>query len=211
MLLKALGLWIGASLLASTGKIVNFDTYAPGKTPPGWTVAMTDRGGEPRWEILKDQSAPTQPFVLGQVSRDPARMRLPLAIFQEVSLRDGDVSVRMKPVAGRLDPGGGLVWRYRDENNYYLVRADALANSVSVFKVQDGRRTPLLAGARHQIPMNGWTILKVSARGPRFQVYLDHRRILEGFDHTFTGPGKTGVSTMSDSVTYFDDFRVYPK
>jgi hypothetical protein len=103
------------------------------------------------------------------------------------------------------------VWRYRDENNYYLVRADALANSISVFKVQNGRRTPLLAGVRHEIPMNGWTILKVSARGPRFQVYLDHRRVLEGSDSTFTGSGRVGLFTIGDSVMYFDDFRVYPK
>jgi hypothetical protein len=210
-MLKALGLWFSVGLLASTGKIVNFDTCPLGKTPPGWTVAMTDRGGAPRWEILKDQSAPTQPYVLGQVSRDSARMRLPLAIFNEVSLRDGDVSVRIKPVAGREDPGGGLVWRYRDENNYYLVRANALANSVAVFKVQNGRRTPILGGVRHEIPMNGWTILKVSARGSRFQVYLDHRRVLEGFDSTFTGSGKVGLCTVGDSVMYFDDFRVYPK
>jgi hypothetical protein len=210
-MLKALGLWISISLLASTGKIVNFDTYPLGKMPPGWTVAMTDRGIAPRWEVLKDQSAPTQPYVLGQVSRDPARMRLPLAIFDEVRLRDGDVSVRLKPVAGREDPGGGLVWRYRDENNYYLVRANALANSVAVFKVENGRKIPLLSGVRHEIPMNGWTILKVSARGPRFQVYLDHRRILEGFDNTFTGAGKVGLATEADSVMYFDDFRVYPK
>jgi hypothetical protein len=210
-MLKALGLWISVSLLASTGKIVNFDAYAPGKIPPGWTVAMTNRGGPPRWEILKDKSAPTPPYVLGQVSRDPARMRLPLAILDGVNLRDGDISVRIKPVAGREDPGGGLVWRYRDENNYYLVRANAMANSVSVFKVQDGRRIPLLAGVRHEIPMNNWTILKVSARGPRFQVYLDHRRLLEGFDNTFTGSGRVGLATEADSVMYFDDFRVYPK
>jgi hypothetical protein len=210
-MLKALGLWISISLLASTGKIINFDTYPLGKMPPGWTAAMTASGGAPRWEVVKDQSAPTQPYVLGQVSRDPARMRLPLAIFDEVNLRDGDVSVRLKPVAGREDPGGGLVWRYRDQNNYYLVRANALVNSVSVIKVQNGRRIPLLDGVRHEIPMNGWTILKVSARGARFQVYLDHRRILEGFDSTFTGAGKVGLCTEADSVTYFDDFRVYPK
>jgi hypothetical protein len=210
-MLKALGVWISVSLLASTGKIVNFDTCPLGRTPPGWTVAMTDRGGPPRWEVLKDQSAPTQPYVLGQVSRDSAKMRLPLAIFDEVNLRDGDVSVRIKPVSGHEDPGGGLVWRYRDANNYYLVRANARANSVSVFKVENGRRIPLLAGVKHEIPLNGWCILKVSARGPRFQVYLDHRRILQGTDTTFTGAGKVGLCTDADSVMYFDDFRVYPK
>src|SRR5579883_2621318 len=122
-MLKEFGFWVGFSLLASTtGKIVNFDTCPLGKTPPGWTVVMADRGAPPRWEVLKDQSAPTQPYVLGQVSNDSARTRLPLAILDSINLRDGDISVRIKPVAGREDPGGGLVWRYRDENNYYLVR-----------------------------------------------------------------------------------------
>ncbi len=171
---------------------------------------MTDRGGPPRWEILRDRSAPTQPYVLGQVSSDPTRGRLPLAIYDGADLRDLDLSVRLKPVAGREDQGGGLVWRYRDENNYYLVRANALANTVSVFKVENGRRIAI-AGVRHDIPMNGWTILKVSARGARFQIYLDHRRIAEGADRTFTGAGKVGLCTVADSVMYFDDFRVYPK
>ena len=210
-MLKVFGLWISLGFLASTGKVVNFDTFPIGKTPPGWTVAMTDRGGPPRWEVLRDQSAPTQPYVFAQVSSLPGPNRLPLAILNTVSFRDGDLSVRIKPVAGREVQGGGLVWRYRDENNYYLVRANALANMVSVFKVLDGRRIAIGAGVRHDIPMNGWTILKVSARGAKFQVYLDHRRIMEGFDSTFTGSGKVGLCTVADSVMYFDDFRVYPK
>jgi len=77
--------------------------------------------------------------------------------------------------------------------------------------VQNGRRIPILAGVPHEIPKNGWTILKVSARGARFQIYLDHRRILQGADETFTGSGKAGLVTVADSVMYFDDFRVYPK
>ena len=210
-MLRVFGLWISFGLLASTARIVNFDTCALGKTPPGWTVAMTDSGGPPRWEILKDRSAPTQPYVLAQVSGDPGRARLPLAIFDGANFRDGDISVRIKPVSGHEDQGGGLVWRYRDANNYYLVRANALANNVSVFKVQNGRRIPILAGVPHEIPKNGWTILKVSARGARFQIYLDHRRILQGADETFTGSGKAGLVTVADSVMYFDDFRVYPK
>jgi len=171
---------------------------------------MTSSGTAPQWEIRKDQSAPTQPYVLAQVAPD-ANGRTALAIYNELMLRDGDVSVRVKPVAGSKDQGGGVVWRYRDENNYYLARADALARTVSVFKVQNGRRIPLVAGIHHEIPVGGWCILKVSARGDRFQVYLDHRRIAEGEDHTFLGAGKVGLCTGSDEVTYFDDFRVYPK
>jgi hypothetical protein len=128
-----------------------------------------------------------------------------------MSLRDGDVSVRIKPVAGHDGQGGGLVWRYRDENNYYMARANALEKSVAVYRVENGRRSQVLAMARHNIPINAWSILKVSARGNRFQVYVDHRRILQGQDNTFSGPGGVGLLTVGDSVTYFDDFRVYPK
>jgi len=209
--MKTLGWLFAFGFSVSTGTVINFDTGPLGKTPPGWSVAMTHRGGAPRWEIRQDQTAPTQPYVLAQVSNDTTSDRSPLAILDKVSLRDGDVSVRIKPVAGREDQGGGLVWRYRDENNYYLAQADTLGRSVAVYKVENGRRIQILAGAKHDIPTNEWSILKVSARGNRFQVYLDHRRILQGQDNTFTGPGKVGLCTEADSVTYFDDFRVYPR
>jgi len=204
--------WLFAfGLGASTGTVINFDTAPLGKAPPGWTVAMTNRGGAPKWEIRKDQSAPTQPYVLGQVSNDPTGNRSPLAILDRMSLRDGDVSVRIKPVAGHEDQGGGVVWRYRDENNYYVARANALEKNVAVYRVENGRRSQVLAVAKHDIPMNAWSILKVSAHGNRFQVYVDHRRILQGQDNTFPGAGGVGLWTASDSVTYFDDFRVYPR
>jgi hypothetical protein len=204
--------WLFAfGLGASTGTVINFDTAPLGKVPPGWTVAMTNRGGAPKWEIRKDQSAPTQPYVLAQVSNDPTGNRSPLAILDRMSLRDGDVSVRLKPVAGHEDQGGGLVWRYRDENNYYVARANALEKNVAVYRVVNGRRSQVLAVAKHEIPINAWSILKVSARGNRFQVYVDHRRVLQGQDNTFPSAGGVGLWTASDSVTYFDDFRVYPK
>jgi hypothetical protein len=204
--------WILAfGLTAPAGKVINFDTAQPGKTPPGWTVAMTNRGGAPRWEILKDQTASTQPYVFAQISTDPTENRFPLAILDESNLRDGELSVRIKPVAGRADQSGGLVWRYRDANNYYLARANALSQDVAVYKVENGFQIPILPLAKHDIPVNGWSILKVWVRGNRFQVYLDHRRILQGQDDTFRGPGKVGLWTVADSVTYFDDFRIYPR
>jgi hypothetical protein len=204
--------WLFAfGLGASTGTVINFDSAQLGKVPPGWTVAMTNRGGPPKWEILKDQSAPTQPYVLAQVSNDPTGNRAPLAILDRMSLRDADVSVRIKPVSGHGDQGGGVVWRYRDENNYYVARANTLERNVAVYRVENGRRSQVLAVAKHDIPANAWSILKVSARGDRFQVYVDHRRILQGQDKTFSGPGGVGLWTVGDSVTYFDDFRVYPK
>lgn len=197
--------------LASTGTVINFDTAPLGKMPPGWTVSMTNAGGAPQWQIIKDTSAPTQPYVLAQTSSDPTGNRCPMAILENVSLQNGDVSVRLKPVSGREDRAGGVVWRYRDANNYYLVRANALTKTVVVYKVERGQRSQVGVEVRHDIPSNAWSILKVSVRGSKFQVYVNHHRILESWDRTFNGAGKVGLWTVSDSVTYFDDFRVYPK
>lgn len=196
---------------ASTGTVVNFDTAPLGKLPPGWSVTMTNRGSAPQWQVVKDQSAPTQPYVLAQTSADPTGNRCPLAIYENVSLRNGDVSVRIKPVSGNEDRSGGVVWRYRDPNNYYLAQANALNKAVVIYKVQNGQRIQIGSLVRHDIPSNSWSILKVSVKGDRFQVYVNHRRVLQSQDHTFPGSGKVGLWTAGDSVTYFDDFRVNPR
>jgi hypothetical protein len=209
--MKGIGLLVSFGLFASTSRIITFDSEALGKTPPGWIVAMTNRGAPPKWEIRQDRTAATQPYVMAQVSDEPGADRAPLAILNSLSLRDGDVSVRIKPVGGREDRGGGIVWRYRDENNYYLVRANALSRTLSVFKVLNGKRIPIAREVKYEFPLNDWSILKVSARGLSFQVYVDHRRLLQGADGTFPGAGRVGLCTDADSVTYFDDFRVYPK
>ena len=171
---------------------------------------MADGGAASRWEVLRDLTAPTQPYVLAQLSADPTANHFPLAILNAVDLRDGDVSVRLKPVAGSLDRSGGLVFRYRDAENYYLVIADARRQDVALFKVENGWRIPI-GSVKHDVPANAWRILKISVAGPRIQVYVDHRRVLTAADNTFTSAGKVGLWTARDSVTYFDDFRVYPK
>jgi hypothetical protein len=204
--------WLFAfSLLTPSGKVVNFDADKIGQVPLGWTMEGSPRGVTAGWEVRKDQTAPTQPYVLAEVSANSTASQSPLAIFNGLTARDADVSVRIKPISGRAGLAGGVIWRYRDENNYYVARANAVENTVSVFKVENGRRIPIFAVVKHPIPTNSWSILKVSVRGPRFQVFIDHRRVLEGRDSTFSTPGRVGLWTLGDSTVYFDDFRVYPK
>jgi hypothetical protein len=204
-------LFLAFGFIATSGKVINFDHDAVGKAPPGWTFTMTNRGEPSRWVVRADRTAPTPPYVLAQVSADASDNRCPLAILDGVSLRDGDVSVRIKPVSGSEDRAGGVIWRYRDPNNYYLARANALEKNVAIFRVKNGIRTQIASDVPHDIPSNAWSILKVSVRGNRFQVYLNHRRLLSADDGTFAGPGKVGLWTVADSITYFDDFRVNPK
>jgi hypothetical protein len=95
-------------IVASTGRIINFDTGPLGKTPPEW-MSVASHGHPSQWEIRRDGSAPTQPYVLAQTSTDSGLDRLPLAILKTMSLRDGDVSVRIKPISGHQVKGGGSV------------------------------------------------------------------------------------------------------
>jgi hypothetical protein len=168
-------------------EIVNFDSAQPGSAPAGWTVAMTHTGGAPKWEILNDPSAPSKPNVLAQTSSDPTDGRFPLAIFDKASFQDGELSVGCKAISGRVDQGAGLVWRYRDPNNYYLVRANALEGNVVLYKVQNGRRSSIAPkgtaagtyGVNHKVPSKTWNTLRVTFNGPLFTVYFNGEKLCE--------------------------------
>jgi len=195
---------------------LNFDKEKTGPAPRDWTVAMTHEGGLPKWEIIADPSAPSRPNVLAQVSTDNTSGRFPLAIYEKASLRDGAVSVRFKAVSGERDQAAGIVWRYQNPDNYYIVRANALENNVVLYKVEGGKRISLeprgtpakTYGVKHTVPKQTWCTLKVNFSGPQFAVFFDGSKIMEVEDSTFASAGKTGLWTKADSVTYFDDFLI---
>jgi hypothetical protein len=204
-------------LVAARAEVVDFEGMQIGYPPNGWTIAKTGDGAEPQWEIIADSTSPAGARVLAQRSEDATAERFLLAIHPAAALANGAVSVRFKPVSGNVDRAAGLVWRYRDERNYYLVRANALEDNVVLYKVEDGRRTSLAPlgraggyGVEHAVPAGRWSTLRVAFMGPKFVVSLDSRALFEVQDSTFTGPGKVGVWTKADSVTYFDAFDLLP-
>ncbi|MGO4879730.1 MAG: hypothetical protein ACLP59_02775 [Bryobacteraceae bacterium] len=214
--MKTLGWLMSFALWGTVTQTINFDSVKPGSVPPGWTVSANS-GAPPKWEVVKDPSAPSPPYVFAQVSK-PGDGGCPLAILDKMDVKDGDLSVKVKPVAGREDRTGGLVFRYRNPENYYLVRANSLDNRIVLYKIEDGKRTalalrdePSAFGVQHPVPFNQWSVLKVQFRGPLFSVYFNHRRLFEVMDSTFRQSGKVGLWTKADSVTYFDDFRISAK
>ena len=194
---------------------VDFETMDADAPPRGWAVTKTDGGGPPRWEIIGDSTSPTGSKVLAQLSADSTSGRFPLAIHPGPAIRDGTVTVRFKPVSGRIDQAAGLVWRYRDENNYYLVRANALEDNVVLYKVENGSRTPLGPvghaddyGVEHPVPAGQWSAMSIAFDGNRFSVSFDGQPLFEVVDATFTEAGRVGLWTKADSVTHFDGFEV---
>lgn len=216
---KMLVCLISSLALAVNAKTINFDNARVGSVPPGWTVGMTHKGGAPQWEILRDESAPTPPNVFAQVSRDATAGRFPLAVYDNASIRDGRLSVRFKAVSGTVDQAAGLIWRYKDSDNYYIVRANALEDNVVLYKVENGERLALAPkgtpsktyGVKHSIPKEAWNTLSVSFQGSFFTVSFDGQRLFEVEDSTFPAAGKVGLWTKADSVIRFDDFQITGK
>jgi hypothetical protein len=197
--------------------VINFDQARPGATPPGWSY-LSNQGESSHWEIVKDSTAPTPPYVFAP-TREPNHSHFPVAILDKPVFQNGEISVRLKPVAGKEEQAGGLIWRFRDANDYYVVRANALENNVALYRVQNGQWKALRPkgafsngwSVKHHVPANSWSILKVTFKGPVFNVYFNHRRIFQVEDKSYQGAGKVGLWTKADSLTYFDDFRVSQK
>ena len=200
------------------GQVISFDRDEEGKPPKGFIFELTGQGKQGVWVVRKDPEAPSAPNVLAQTDADPVSYRFPLCVYEGFTGRDVDISVKYKPVSGKEDRAAGIVWRYQDHDNYYIVRANANENNVVLYKVEKGRRTdlPLVGkgrtyGAKATIPSGEWGTLRVVAKGSRFEVYSNGIKLFEVEDTTFPMAGKVGLWTKADSVTLFDDLTINQK
>jgi hypothetical protein len=218
----SLGVAIVAAMVvgvqAQSARTVTFDQDKIGSVPQGFSTALTGQGKPGVWVVMKDAQSPDRGNVLAQTDADPTDYRFPVCVLDDLSAKDLDLSVMVKPVTGRGDQAAGLVWRYQDANNYYIVRANALEHNVVLYKVQNGRRTDLpLKGAgrtygkKITVPSGLWSTLRVTAAGSLFTVYFNGEQLYEVEDTTFPGAGKVGVWTKADSVTYFDNLSISSK
>jgi hypothetical protein len=206
---------VGTGVVAAPGAATGaartwtFDADRPNASPAGFSLARTGSGRPGSWIVRADPEAPSMPNVLAQLDTDGTDDRFAVAVVDEPSLRDVKLSVRCKPVSGSVDQACGLVFRYRDHDNYYLTRANALENNVRLYYVKDGHRRQF-EGWNGTVTGKAWHDLRVEARGDRFEVYWDGKKVIEGKDRTFSDAGKVGVWTKADSVTYFDDLSAAP-
>ena len=188
---------VGEMAMAET---INFDTNSIGSAPSGWSAGVTGRGSF-RWTVEADASAPSKSNVLKQSGRGD----FPWCVKNEPQFADGYAEVKFKPVSGKEDQAGGVVWRWKDGDNYYVARANALEDNVSLYYTQHGRRIPIkyvdAAVAKDQ-----WLTLRVEFAGKRIRVALDGKVYIEADDEHIGGAGRVGVWTKADSVTVFDDF-----
>jgi hypothetical protein len=189
-----------AASLPAAAETISFDQDPVGSLPAGWVAGVTG-GGTPKWAIEADATAPSAPNVLKQSGSGT----FPWCVKKGVSLTDGTVEVKFKPISGREDAAGGLVWRWKDGDNYYVARANALEDNVSLYYTQNGRRNTIKY-VNAPVAKNQWHSLRVEFSGKRIRVALDGKVYIDLDDDHIAGPGAAGVWTKADSVTSFDDF-----
>ena len=186
---------------------LDFDNFEVGTTPAGFSTALTGGGGPVSWVIKEESSAPSGGKVLAQTSTDTTDYRFPLCIYDKLTAKDVTLAVRFKAVSGKVDQAAGLVARFRDKDNYYIVRANALEDNVRLYKVVGGSRKQF-AGTKAKVSSGEWHALKLAVKGKHFQVFFDDKLLFEADDDTFKDAGKVGLWTKADSVTYFDDLKI---
>lgn len=178
----------------------NFDSLPVGTTPGGWHCEVSGRG-DPKWLVEPDETAPSKPNVLKQSGQGT----FPWCTKNGTPLENGFAEVKFKSIAGRKDQAGGIVWRFTGPRSYYVARANALENNVSLYYMWLGlRRTIQYVDA--PVPAGQWNTLRVEFEGERIKVLLNGKTYIDVRDGHISGAGQVGVWTKADSVTAFDDF-----
>lgn len=199
---QLLGVAMASRLSAETA---SFEADAVGGPPRGWLLTMTGKGA-PKWTVERDEDG-------GAVLKQSGKATYPLALKEGTIVRDGFVEVKFKPIAGSEDRAGGVVWRARDANNYYVVRANALEDNVVLYKTVNGVRSSLDLigqkggyGVKTAVPANRWHTLRVEFAGPRFNVVFNGKSLFAVEDATLPDAGMVGLWTKADSITVFSGF-----
>src|SRR5262245_65566704 len=154
--------------------VYNFDADTVGQMPAKFHTALTGQGAKPEWVVKADATAPSQPNVLAQLSKDKTDYRFPLAILDEGSFKDLELSVKFKAVSGEVDRAAGMVFRLKDANNYYVVRANALEGNYRLYRVVNGQRVQF-AGASCKVVSGEWHNMRAECMVNKITCCYDRR------------------------------------
>ena len=172
------------------------------------TQGMTGIGRPPSWQPVADPDAPDG-WALAETAGDPTDLRFPLCISEQAVTRDFDATLRFKPISGTRAQVGGLMFRAQSANDYYVVRANSLDNSVRLYRMEKGKRSQL-ASKEAPIEAGKWHSLRVIAANDRFEVALDGKTLFDVTDRSLPQAGPLGVWSQADSVTRYGSLLVSP-
>jgi hypothetical protein len=181
---------------------INFENSVIDILPNGFTQAATGKLQKLNWKIVNE----SENKVVAQLAKNEGDY-YNLLILEKLKYQDFTLTVRLKAVAGEEDQGGGLVWRYVDNNNYYIARCNPLEHNFRLYRVVSGNRKQLIS-VDCDIKAGIWFAMTIEMKGNRILCSLNGNKMIEATDDTFKSPGNIGLWTKADAVTYFDDFNI---
>ena len=193
----------GSPEAASAVRAISFEEDALDSVPRGFEIAETRGSGKPAiWRVVPgiDPDDPGQ-AVLVETVNTGSTFNLLLSTTEHAA--DAILSVYVIAREGKEDQGGGLAFRVRDADNYYVMRWNPLEDNLRLYKIVDGQRT-MLASADTEARPQVWHRVWVSVRGTQMSVGLDADELIDHTDATFSGSGRFGLWTKADASTLFD-------
>lgn len=213
----AFGTVVLAGAAIAADRTIGFDDAGPGPLPAGWRVGATNGGGKPaRWAIEQTDGPRGRTNVLSLVEPEGTGLLARLTVSNTFNIawlpaakaRDLDVSVSIRANKGDIDQGGGLIWRAKDTDNYYLARYNPLEKNYRIYYVKDARRIQLATVENLRVGTGEWFVMRIVQRGPAIEAYLNGQRLVELRDTTFADAGAVGFWTKADAATSFDDLAI---
>lgn len=185
----------------------DFEDVNVSKTPSGW-LAQTTHSKEnlATWKVEKKDKNNILTITKIKNSMFSFGGAFNLFYTKKVDFKDGEISVKFKANSGKTDQGGGIMWRVRDKNNYYVTRFNPLEDNFIFYSVTDGNRRELKSADIHL--KNGWHTMKIVQHAEHFEGYLDDKKLLDAKNSSIQKSGGVGLWTKSDAATSFDNFVV---
>jgi hypothetical protein len=218
-----LGLWLALAVSASGAEIkIAFSALASSQSPTNFHNALAGTGQPPDWKIVMDESpstfaplmpqiTPTAPAirrpVLAQLSRDQTDEHFPMLIYDGQTFKNFKLTAPFKIIGGVAEQMAGVVFRFQNSSNFYVVRVSALGHNLRFYKVVDGVRSDPI-GPALDIATNAWHTLGVKCDGNQIICALDDKPVMPPLNDSSFSSGKIGFWTKSDAVSYFGDATI---
>ena len=198
---------------------ISFGDFPTNQTPPGFYGTLAGGGKPGDWKIVMDEVPSAfvplmskMPIfnrrgVLAQLSRDPADERFPMLIYNRETFKDFKLTTQFKIAADGLEQMAGIVFRFQNQSNFYVIRASALGNNLRFYKVVDGVRGNLI-GPEMDISTGVWHALTVQCQGNQVTCWLDEHLAMPPLNDNTFAAGKIGFWTKSDAVSYFGNTTI---
>ena len=212
--------WLALALPAAGAEIkIDFGDVATNRIPAGFHAALAGGGRPGEWNIVIDEVPPllaplspqapvvTRRAVVAQTSTDPTDERFPMLIYDGETFQDFNLTTRFKIVSGTVEQMAGVVFRFQNESNFYVIRASALGRNVRFYKVVNGIRSDPI-GPELDISTNAWHMLAVQCQGNQITCWLDGKLVMPTLHDSSFATGKIGFWTKSDAVSHFGDTTI---